>query len=702
MSKNPIFYKYLYDDIKDMSYKEAFDHYNNHGKKEGRLFSKNDFYKMFPNFSYEFYKNMNKDLKDLDELSLIKHYYYNGQNEGRIFSKNEFYNMFPNFSHEFYKNMNNDLKNFDELSLIKHYIQYNKIEKRISSLYDFYNVYPDFNINFYRLFNDDINELDDLSLLKHYNENGRFEDRIISEKVFLANYPYCNIEILKKLKPDLSSIDLFKYYYDYKRFENKNEKIYNKDMDIQYIIDYLIENNIKILICNYNYDQSSGGITILHYLCHLINYISKTNIAYLINIKSKNILDYDDEDFYLKTNRSFITPLATKDILLTRNNIVLYMENIKGNPLEQKYVVRWMLYFESGSNMKTWDNNDLILWYCDLYRKYNKNIQEFNNDIIIDDISNNQIIFSILANINKLLDINSNFKNKLDECCYTIRKIGKTNINGNKALSKPNYKYNNECTNCKLKKWPTECTCKDYSDGIKIIHDTKNYNKVYRFEYPTKLVDEIELFKNTGTFYCYDPFCFSAVIASLHNCLTVIPKLELFGNENIYENVPWVQYGISYGNDEESINNALNTLPFTKILLRNLFYNINYDYMKVFFESIYNHFFKKNFITNIIENIKPKKVVMLIYMNNYGYELKSLLETNIIFKNYFEIIILNSFEDNKDIDILVYDKENNVFVPEYVQKILLNTENEKPNVINLCNEIVNSLHININFDKTII
>ena len=694
-----IFYRFVNSDLNDLDDFELLKHYDKYGRFENRAICEK-----YENIDIEFYKSMYNDLSDLNDIEILKHYNESGKSENRLTSIEDFYNKNPEFDINFYRLFNSDLISLTDIELFKHYNYYGILENRVYCIKQFYDKHTDFDINFYRLFNKDLEGFSDIELLIHHNEYWKNENRVFSKETFHNNFSYFDINNIKENNPHLNDLELYKYYYNKIRFEDKNEKIYNKNMNIQYIVDYLLNNNIKILVCNGDYDEGSGGITILHYFCHLINYLAKTTISHIINIKWKSIDDYNDDDFRIKSCSYYLTPPATKEILLTRNNIVIYMDSIKGNPLEQKYVVRWILYFEMGNNMKSWDKDDLILWYCDLYRKYTKNVQKFNNDIVISDISNNQGIFSILSNISKLLNVNNinNTNNKLNECCYTIRKIGKTisSNNGNRLLSKPNYDYNNECTNCELKKWPTECTCKDYVDGIKIIHDNKNYNKVYRFEYPTKLVDEIELFKNTRTFYCYDPFCFSAVIAVLHNCLTVIPKLELFGNENIYENVPWVQYGISYGNDEESINNALNTLPFTKILLRNLFYNINYDYMKVFFESIYNHFFKKNFITNIIENIKPKKVVMLIYMNNYGYELKSLLETNIIFKNYFEIIISNSLEDDKDIDILVYDKENNVFVPEYVQKILLNTE--EVNIINFCNEIVNSLHININFNKTIL
>jgi hypothetical protein len=534
-----------------------------------------------------------------------------------------------------------------------------------------------FDINFYKLFNDDLIGLSNDELINHYNFYGKIENRIISESDFYNKYPEFNLDEYKKYNKKIKNLpdyEVMHYYTKYKRnnnYENKSEKIYYENMDVKYIVDHLLQNNIKILVVNGDYDESSGGISIMHYFCHLINYISRTNIAYLIDVKDKYIDYYDEEDFKLITNKNYITPLATKDILLTRNNIVIYSDCIKGNPLEQKYAVRWVLFFELGSKMQYWGENDLILWYTDIYRKYNHQFQEFNKDVLHKKLTNNQSIFSLLSNIPKLMDISGNNLNNKDECCFTIRKLSKFMPNRGRSIYKHDLENNYACNYCINVKWPAECNCIDTLDGIKLKHNYK-YNKVYRFEYPVLISEEIELFKKTGTFYCYDPFCFSAVIASLCNCLTVTPRIELFNDNKLYENVPWVQYGISYGDDEESINNALNTLPFSRILLRNLFFNINYDNMKIFFESIYTHFFTKNFSLGIPESIKAKKVKILIYDNYNGVEIKSLLETNNIFKNNFEIIFSNNNleVELKDTYILIYDYQNILEnIPDYVKKL---------------------------------
>ena len=84
----------------------------------------------------------------------------------------------------------------------------------------------------------------------------------------------------------------------------------------------------------------------------------------------------------------------------------------------------------------------------------------------------------------------------------------------------------------------------------------------------------------------YDPCCFSAVIAGLNNCLTIVPKLDIFEKDNPYENVPWMKYGISYGNDIESIQTAEQTLPSVTENITKILYAVNYDNINIFFSAL--------------------------------------------------------------------------------------------------------------------
>lgn len=595
-----------------------------------------------------------------------------------------------NFNINFYKIFYN-LKKKNNCDIIKYYNSIGKKKKHIINPNIFLKKNPKFPLNLYNK--------NDYHQMRIYNDLKNFYNDNLKKNIYIEHY-----KLIKEFNPDfeyntfIKNENFFKknvsnlknvfnrnnYYVDF------NEKIYFEDMGINEIINFLKKNNIRIIIANGNYTESSGGITILHYFCHLLNYVAKFNIAYICPILNKKINKYTDKDLKsLKTKSNYIAPNVTKKILLNKNNIVVYMDSIKGNPLEQKYVCRWILFFESYFSQKKWQKNDLIMWYCDIYRNSDI-VQMFNenNKINQDKIKNNQISLSIISNISKILEIYDNKEINKNNITYTIRKRGKSISNGNRKFDI--FKENDKiCNNCNNKSWPTLCNCGKIVDGIELIHEN-NGNNTFRFEYPTKISDEIDVFKKSSIFYSYDAFCFSTVIAALCKCLVIVPKLNIFKDINIYNNIPWMQYGISYGNDVLSINNAKKSLVFVKLLLENLFFNINFENIKLFYESIIKHFFIKKLKINIPESISPKKINIMIYTNCQGHHLKNVFNNLDIFKKYFNIIILPNYIELgnkqkhfdyflKEIDILIYQpiQDNHINnsknllkkIPYYVKKI---------------------------------
>ena len=522
-----------------------------------------------PILDIDFYRSVHIDLHDYSDVEAIDHYNNYGIHEKRLFSEKHFYDLYPNFDIKFYKNIHKDLNNRPTNFLLYHYFLYGEKEERLISKKHFDELYPEFDIDYYKSFNDEFKNMTNDQLMYHYHE---FGSKINKNSFF-------NTSLYNKYKNNV----------DYK------EKIYLNDLNINDIIKKLEKNNSKILICNGDYNEASGGITVLHYFCHVLNYTAKKNIAYIVGVfrlpngTFKKIDDYESRDYYLKENPEYLTPCATPEILLNRNNIVIYMDSIEGNPLEQKYVVRWVLYFELSRRIKTWNKNDLIIWFIETYQKYSKHIQKVNNEepINYQEIPNKQIVMPIISNINRVLAFGENNESNVKNgICFTIRKSG-DNINADRRLRKIDT-IGERCKNCQKNIWPCICNCENYTNGVKLLHSKENI--VYRFEYPVNLNDEIDLFAKTEKFYMYDPFCFSAVIAALKNCLTIVPKLDSFEDDNPYENVPWMKYGISYGTDEESIIEAKKTLPFTKEKLTEVFFDLNYNSLTIFYNAI-NDFF---------------------------------------------------------------------------------------------------------------
>lgn len=103
------------------------------------------------------------------------------------------------------------------------------------------------------------------------------------------------------------------------------------------------------------YDNTSGGITVMHYLCNLINQ-SDPNKYYA------KVFMHND----LKYNNEFCIDFAKIDEI-NDNTVVIYPEIISGNPLNAKNVVRWIL-LELGIEMpidhyKNFGENDHIYYW---------------------------------------------------------------------------------------------------------------------------------------------------------------------------------------------------------------------------------------------------------------------------------------------------------------------------------------------------
>ncbi|NBV28522.1 hypothetical protein EBS02_05845 [bacterium] len=339
----------------------------------------------------------------------------------------------------------------------------------------------------------------------------------------------------------------------------------------------------------------------------------------------------------------------------TRNNLVVYMDSILGNPLQQRFVVRWVLYFEMWEPMRSWDENDLILWYTDIYQRFTSTVQSYNGYCVDDSYKpNRSSIMHIIGNIESILQYfpSSVLSTKEDDSiCYTIRKLGYSisRQNGSRNLSAFSCLDHRSCIHCQREKWPSICSCQGYVDGIRLIHDSTK-QKTYRFE-TISLQEKIEIFKKCKLFYQYDPFCFSAVFASLYNCITCIPPVEVFKDTSIdlFENTPWMQCGIYYGSPDntEKREMAEESITFTSCVLHNLFYKINETNVRHATQCMFNHFFAK---TSLPPKISYPKMKVLFYTNCQGSNVMTVLTKVTSVERFFEITYINNFIDDKTID----------------------------------------------------
>jgi hypothetical protein len=244
------------------------------------------------------------------------------------------------------------------------------------------------------------------------------------------------------------------------------------------------------------FNLSSGGITVHYYLGKIISG-----------------LGFDIKMFTNRGqhNNSIFNNFTSDENYNKEDTIVIYCEGIQGNPLNAKYVVRWMLS-ELGKNvpcshLNTWGKNELV-YYFNSEKRF-----ETNKELIGKIYKMLTIIY-----INPLIKNYNNTSRK--GYCHTFRKSF-------------------------------------YHKNLKYIHpvDSLELNHSHVQE------DYINIFNQKEIFICYDPLTFLAIIAAMCGCISVVIKED--GKE---QQLDWLKttavaeyakennidklYGIAYGLEE--------------------------------------------------------------------------------------------------------------------------------------------------------
>jgi len=240
-----------------------------------------------------------------------------------------------------------------------------------------------------------------------------------------------------------------------------------------------------------SYREDSGGIILLHKLCHLLNEMGYK--AYLCPDRNKikpgfkNSIDNLFRVVKYKTFPKYISPIATSAVL-QEEFVAVYPETVEGNPLNCKNVVRWLLHkpgyhtgvvnYSSGELMFVFDQNCIEPGYG------------------ID--PKNELSFLSMHSA-----YNSNGINRRSGSCYMMRKgKGRTLVH-------------NSC------------------DSIKI--DDLDHEEV------------AEIFKKTRYFYSYDEFTLYSQYAALCGCISVVIPETYNSRKEWVEKHPISKYGIAYG-----------------------------------------------------------------------------------------------------------------------------------------------------------
>jgi hypothetical protein len=274
----------------------------------------------------------------------------------------------------------------------------------------------------------------------------------------------------------------------------------------------------SFVIYTYDYSPGVGGIKVMHKLCDMLN--ANGAEAYLMPIHIR-------DDFYTCSN--YNTPLITQEVLDDLDNtVVIYPEGIKGNPLNAKNVIRWILGPSLQADAETYSKSDLVYWYMDYY--YNDYLGQKENQLNVSEFHS---------------DIFTNVGYERAGSCYTIRK----------SKSIPNAHP---------------------EDSIFIP-----------FNAAGDLTGLAELFNRTERFYCYDTYTFLSIQAAMCGCISIVIPDPNITKEQWLNGSRLSKYGMAYGEDD--IDRALKTLPLLFKEIGKMKLEMNENVIK-FIEHCQNYF----------------------------------------------------------------------------------------------------------------
>jgi len=343
----------------------------------------------------------------------------------------------------------------------------------------------------------------------------------------------------------------------------------------------------------HNYNVNSGGSSVFFKLClelrekynnnfyiapivcrgdgisaiNEVNPVDRHNrsLSYIDNLHSS----YFDKNNY-NWPEEYKQLLITKELLSDRNNVAVYSEGILGNPLEQKYIIRWILYFPTPGlpvcPTFPWGKNDKFLFW-DMAYYINIDAEYYGlNDLCVNksDYYPNEkdLLFGSYVFLHKNIDLNTTLYKKSNNrkgSCYLIRKA---DPNYNRTL-KQNWNFGNNYNPNHPYLKPKPPVLIHPADSV--IIDNYDLNKL------------INVFKEKEFFYCYDLYTFHNCLAMLYGCKVIMcpPDCNLTKEEWHCGNKSYLDY-VAWGDSPEELskmNRLYNTINYGDILKEHINYN---------------------------------------------------------------------------------------------------------------------------------
>lgn len=259
------------------------------------------------------------------------------------------------------------------------------------------------------------------------------------------------------------------------------------------------------------FNESSGGIIALHYLCHLINNLGRKSYIFRPELVYQS-LGYQGAFNSVKSEAFSRIYAPVRTSFPSKNSIVIYPEIVEGNPLKGQNIVRWLLY-KPGAFTGTiqYGEDDLIFTYQDA----------FDSNELPQIRGGNLYVLYYLNDIYK----QTNF-GKREGACFLIKK-------GAHKLSRKEY-------------------------GKKTLIDGLNH------------MEKARIFNQSEVFISYDTSTLYSQYAALCGCSSVVVPDDGVDVDEWHQQDPRWRYGVAYGFSNDEISRAKSTRPLLNSLITKL------------------------------------------------------------------------------------------------------------------------------------
>lgn len=261
----------------------------------------------------------------------------------------------------------------------------------------------------------------------------------------------------------------------------------------------------KFIIVAPSYNPNSGGVVVLHKLCHILNNLGYE--AYLYPYITNHVISYDGVQKYCRAifarklkkfllSKDLVTPVISKTTTLHKLDdcVVIYPEIVAGNPLNAKNVVRWFLHHPG------YHTGRIEYGVGELYFKYGA----YFSGLYLHGSKMSEKILNITH--------------------YPLHLYNSDNLNNNRSGT---------------------AYCIRKGAGRKVIHDLNNSILI-----DGKSHEEISrIFKSVKTFISYDLYTAYSWFAALCGCDSIVVPEDNISIDNWQPN-EYDRAGIAYGFDK--------------------------------------------------------------------------------------------------------------------------------------------------------